>query len=246
MRQPICAWLKGKRVLLLDRTDNSAEIVKDGKIQKIEGKQLALISCVAPSPEPQADEPAAKQRRPCDPIAELRRELIRRPGLARSTAKAMGISEAVADEVAAELLDGFELPTTKAAQKVLAYAENEVVPRARLGQSPREIARETQRDFKTVDCALQRWHFQHFGEHLEPREIAFRLNRDQLDKHKLGFHSPLPTERSAAQVAKNKARRLEGAAQRRLLNKRIDELMGKCVSAVKSRPVGGRRVTCAV
>ena len=239
MQKPVCAWIGRKRVLLLQRCADSAEIVRDGKVQRITGKQLALISCVAPPPEEVA-EVAPKRKREADPIAELRRELIRRPGLARATAKQLGIDEAIADEVIAELLDGFEMPSTRAAEKVMAYAENEVVPRARQGQSPREIARETGKDHKTVDAALQRWHFQHFGEHLEPREIAFRLGRDRLDLKKLGFHSPLPTDRSAEQVAKNHQRRLEGAAQRRELNRRIDELMAKCVSAIKSRPSRSR------
>jgi hypothetical protein len=239
MRQPICAWLAGKRVLIVERSTNSALIAKDGKLQTIEGRQLALISCVAPPPEEVA-EAKPKQRRDCDPIKELRRELVRRPGLARSTAKQLGIDEAIADEVVAELMDGYTPPATKASERVLAFAEDEVVPRIRSGETRKDVAKATGRDHKTIDTALQTWQYAHTHEHLEPREIAFRLGRDQIDKHKLGFHLPRPTQRSAEQVARNHQRRLQGAAQRRVLNKRIDQLMAKCVSAIKSRPSRSR------
>ena len=231
-----CLWLHGKRVLLLKRlSDGSAEIADKGLVVKIGPqltRELQATGSPAPKPQPKRREPTPFELFERDVQALLRSQqqmIVKRRTCMRSLAKELGLPLELADKVQAQVMGAVALnkeprPTF---DKRREQAEPEVVDRFKAGDSLPQIADAVGRGTGFVKSVLTGFGEREYGERLSVRELGFRLGRDQLDRNKLPRNEHRSTQRSAEHVARNKARRLHGAAKRAELRRNIDELLAQ-------------------
>ena len=237
-------WLHGKRVLWLKNlSDGSAEIADKGQIITV-GPQLAreLQATGSPLPkaEPKRTEPTEFERfeREVESLLKAQKQLLlKTPSTVRKGCKELGLPEHYAEAVEKEVLamDAGAKEPRPTFDKRRADAEPEVVDRFKAGDSLPQIADAVGRGTGFVKSVLRGVSQREFGEHLSIRELGFRLGRDQLDLNKLPRNEHRSTQRSAEHVARNRQRRLEGAAKRAELRRNIDQLLAQIHEAHASR-----------
>ena len=135
-----CGWLGGQRILLIELRDNGSGLAyQAGRKVELSAADIRCVEYVAPEPVEVdiVEKPVTRQRKPESWTgwqATMANVLPRAPGLVRCAAREVGVSDEVADQLAAELRSDWHppvrtrsrnMPTVAVQARALAKAERQ-------------------------------------------------------------------------------------------------------------------------
>ena len=161
-----CAYLKGRRILLLRRfQDGSAEVAQGAEIKKLCAAVAAQITTTGAAPQP-AKERGANGRikvQPRSPLNAMANELVQQPNLIFCLAAELGFDRQLAQEVRDEVLAEYsELGQTqirrgtKRPPKPLNARDQQIAGMLSEGCTPDQVAAATGLSKSGAVCAVRR------------------------------------------------------------------------------------------